>query len=78
MKYAVLIDVDGDWMYVPENSKCFKNHPDPKLFLTIEEAEEEQGKWNTGIVVEYISQVIKPMTQDERQRAKVRAYKNGK
>ena len=44
MKYAVLIDVDGDWMYVPENPKCFKNHPDPKLFLTIEEAEEEQGK----------------------------------
>ena len=27
IQYAVMIDVDGDWMYVPENTHGFLNHP---------------------------------------------------
>jgi len=78
MKYVVMIDIDGEWMYVPENAKMFYNHPEPKVFDTIEEAQEEQAKWNTGIVVDYGSSFdkIRHMTDEERQRAIVRAEIN--
>ena len=51
--YAVMIDLDGEWMYLPEDPKCFKNYPEPRLFYTITDAEYEASKWNTGIVVQY-------------------------
>ena len=53
VKLAVMIDVDGEWMYVPENPKAFKNHPEPKLFDSREAAQAECNKWNTGRVVEW-------------------------
>lgn len=65
-KYALMIDVDGDWMYVPENPTQFYNFPEPRLFDTIEEARIEQDNWNTAVVCEYPQQVIRPMTDAER------------
>ena len=53
MKLAVTIDVDGDIMYVPENTHGFVNFPKPKLFDNMEDAEEERAKWNTGVIVNY-------------------------
>ena len=78
MKLAVMIDVDGEWMYVPDNPKVFKNHPEPRLFNNIKDAEAEREKWNTGIVVDYEGSLdkIRHMTDEERQRALVRARMN--
>lgn len=78
MKLAVMIDVDGEWMYVPENPKVFKNHPEPKLFDTRDDAQVECDKWNTGIIVDYETSLdrIRHMTDEERQRALVRARMN--
>ena len=78
MKLAVMIDVDGEWMYVPENAKVFKNHPEPKLFDNIEAAQAECDKWNTGIIVDYETSLdrIRHMTDEERQRAIVRSRIN--
>jgi len=79
MKLAVMIDVDGEWMYVPENAKVFFNHPEPKLFDTREAAQVECDKWNTGIIVDYETSLdrIRHMTDEERQRAIVRSRANG-
>jgi len=78
MKYAVMIDIDGDFQYVPEDTRSFKNYSDPKLFDTIEEAKVEQSKWNTGIVVDYITRdVIRTMTDEERKASLIRSLKNG-
>lgn len=65
-KYALMIDVDGDWMYVPENPTQFHNFPEPRLFDTLEEARAEQSNWNTAVVVDYQTKQIKPMTDKER------------
>jgi hypothetical protein len=65
-KYALMIDVDGDWMYVPENPTQFHNFPEPRLFDTLEEARAEQANWNTAVVVDYQTKQIKPMTDKER------------
>ena len=51
MKLAIVIDVDGDIMYVPEG-KVFPNFPSPKVFDNMADAEEERDKWNTGIIVD--------------------------
>jgi len=61
-----MIDVDGDWMYVPENPTQFHNFPEPRLFDTLEEARAEQANWNTAVVVDYETKQIKPMTDKER------------
>jgi len=77
MKYAVMIDVDGDMMYVPNSFPVKTIHDDPKLFNTIEDAEQECNNWNTGTVVQYVtSKDIRPMDDSERNRAKVRRMKN--
>ena len=80
MKLAVTIDVDGDIMYVPENTHGFFNYPKPKLFDNMEDAEEERAKWNTGVIVNYETgrcvQQIRSFTDEERQRAKVREEMN--
>ena len=53
MKSAVMINVDGDSMYVPENTHGFFNFPEPKLFDDRQDAELECKKWNTGVIIEY-------------------------
>ncbi len=81
MKYAVLINVDGDMIYVPEDTKVSSNNPKPKLFDTYEDAVAEQKNWNTGIIVEYTDDrqyknSIREMTDDERLRAMHRSKMN--
>lgn len=75
-QYAVMIDVDGDWMYVPENTLGFNAQSKPRLFRKKEWAEEEASQWNTGVVVDYDTKHILPFTQEERERAKERAKAN--
>ena len=80
MRLAVVIDVDGDIMYVPEG-KVFPNFPEPKVFDNIEDAQVEREKWNTGIIVDLDDNnrtvpVIRSFDDDERQRAKERARVN--
>tara|TARA_R100000234_G_C4923246_1_gene145125 strand:- start:133 stop:402 length:270 start_codon:yes stop_codon:yes gene_type:complete len=82
MRLAVVIDVDGDIMYVPENTHGFVNYPKPKLFDNMKDAQEECNKWNTGVIVDFdtnrsVDKVssyndIRPFSFDERQRAKER------
>ena len=76
MRLAIVIDVDGDIMYVPEG-KVFPNFPEPKVFDNIEDAQVEREKWNTGIIVDLDNNnktvpVIRSFDDDERQRAKER------
>ena len=80
MRLAVVIDVDGDIMYVPEG-KVFPNYPAPKVFDSIADAEEERDKWNTGVIVDLDDNnrtvpVIRAFNDDERARAKERARIN--
>jgi hypothetical protein len=75
-QYAVMIDVDGDWMYVPANANMFYNHPAPKIFHNKRDAEEEASRWNTGVVVDYKTKAILPFTEEERKRAMERAKAN--
>ena len=80
MRLAIVIDVDGDIMYVPEG-KVFPNFPEPKVFDNIEDAQVEREKWNTGIIVDLDDNnrtvpVIRSFDDDERQRAKERARVN--
>ena len=82
MRLAIVIDVDGDIMYVPEDSSAFKNYPKPRLFDNLKDAQEECAKWNTGVIVDYntnrtVDEVnsysdIRPFDSDERNRAKER------
>ena len=80
MKLAVVIDVDGDIMYVPEG-KVFPNFPEPKVFDNIADAEAERDKWNTGIIVDLDNNnktvpVIRSFDDEERRRAKEREEMN--
>jgi hypothetical protein len=80
MKLAVVIDVDGDIMYVPENTQAFMNFPKPKLFDNLMDAEEECAKWNTGVIVDYETgesvPVIRSFDNEERERARKRKEAN--
>ena len=80
MRLAVVIDVDGDIMYVPEG-KVFPNFPEPKVFDNIADAEAERDKWNTGIIVDLDNNnktvpVIRSFDDEERRRAKEREEMN--
>lgn len=79
MQLAVVIDVDGDIMYVPEGA-VFENFPKPKLFDNLRDAQEECDKWNTGVIVDYETgksvPTIRSFDDSEKQRAKERARKN--
>ena len=80
MRLAIVIDVDGDIMYVPEGA-VFENYPKPKLFYNLKDAQEECAKWNTGIIVDFDNNnktvpIIRSFDDDERQRAKERAKAN--
>ena len=80
MKLAVTIDVDGDIMYVPENTHGFPNFPKPKLFDNMQDAEEERDKWNTGVIVNYETGKcvgkIRSFDDAEKARARVREEMN--
>ena len=75
-QYAVMIDVDGDWMYVPENTFGFTADSKVRVFTDKAKAEEEAAQWNTGVVVDYDTKQIQPFTQEERERAIERAKAN--
>ena len=79
MQLAVVIDVDGDIMYVPEGA-VFENFPKPKLFDNLRDAQEECDKWNTGVIVDYETgksvPTIRSFDDSEKQRAKERARRN--
>ena len=80
MRLAIVIDVDGDIMYVPEGA-VFENYPKPKLFDNLKDAQEECAKWNTGIIVDFDNNnktvpIIRSFDKDERARAKERARIN--
>jgi len=80
MRLAIVIDVDGDIMYVPEGA-AFENFPKPKLFDNLKDAQEECAKWNTGIIVDFDNNnktvpIIRSFDDDERQRAKEKAKAN--
>ena len=80
MRLAVVIDVDGDMMYVPEG-KVFPNKPEIKVFDSIAHAEQERDKWNTGIIVDLDNNnetvpVIRSFDDEERRRAKEREEMN--
>ena len=76
MRLAVVIDVDGDIMYVPEGA-VFENYPKPKLFYNLKDAEEERCKWNTGVIVDYDNNnktvpIVRSFDDEERKRAEER------
>ena len=73
MRLAVVIDVDGDIMYVPEG-KVFPNFPSPKVFDNMADAEEERDKWNTGIIVDLDNNnktvpIVRSFDEEERRRS---------
>tara|TARA_B100000902_G_scaffold175349_1_gene169083 strand:+ start:1879 stop:2136 length:258 start_codon:yes stop_codon:yes gene_type:complete len=81
MRLAIVIDLDGDIMYAPEDSRVFENYPKPKLFDNLKDAQEECDKWNTGVIVDFDNNnktipIVRAFDDDERQRAKERAKAN--
>tara|TARA_Y100000289_G_scaffold63927_1_gene75060 strand:+ start:55 stop:318 length:264 start_codon:yes stop_codon:yes gene_type:complete len=86
MRLAIVIDIDGDIMYVPEDSSVFANYPKPRLFDNLKDAEAECAKWNTGVIVDFdtnrsVDEVssyndIRPFSFDERNRARERSKIN--
>jgi len=72
MRLAIVIDVDGDIMYVPEGA-VFENYPKPILFYNLKDAQEECAKWNTGIIVDFDTNktvpIVRSFDDEERRRA---------
>ena len=79
MRLAIVIDVDGDIMYVPEGA-VFENYPKPKLFDNLKDAQEECAKWNTGIIVDFDTNktvpIVRSFDEEERRRAMEREEMN--
>ena len=70
-----MIDVDGDWMYVPDNTIGFNAQSKPACSAR-KNGQGEASQWNTGVVVDYDTKHILPFTQEERERAAERAKAN--
>ena len=72
MRLAIVIDVDGDIMYVPEGA-VFENYPKPRLFDNLKDAQEECAKWNTGIIVDFDTNktvpIVRSLDDEERRRS---------
>ena len=72
MRLAIVIDVDGDIMYVPEGA-VFENYPKPKLFDNLKDAQEECAKWNTGVIVDFDTNktvpIVRSFDDEERRRS---------
>ena len=79
MRLAIVIDVDGDIMYVPEGA-VFENYPKPKLFNNLKDAQEECAKWNTGIIVDFDTNktvpIVRSFDDEERRRSMERDEMN--
>ena len=79
MRLAIVIDVDGDIMYVPEGA-VFENYPKPKLFDNLKDAQEECAKWNTGIIVDFDTNktvpIVRSFDDEERRRSMEREEMN--
>ena len=79
MRLAIVIDVDGDIMYVPEGA-VFENYPKPKLFNNLKDAQEECAKWNTGIIVDFDTNktvpIVRSFDDEERRRSMEREEMN--
>ena len=73
MRLAIVIDLDGDIMYAPEDSRVFENYPKPKLFDNLKDAQEECAKWNTGIIVDFDTNktvpIVRSFDDEERRRS---------
>jgi hypothetical protein len=74
MRLAIVIDLDGDIMYAPEDSRVFENYPKPKLFDNLKDAQEECAKWNTGIIVDFDNNnktvpIVRSFDEEERRRS---------
>ena len=73
MRLAVVIDLDGDIMYAPEDSRVFENYPKPKLFDNLKDAQEECAKWNTGVIVDFDTNktvpIVRSFDDEERRRS---------
>ena len=83
MKYYVQIQKDTGEFFYATGKTMFTIHDAPLLFNTKEEAQLEANRWNTGTVQEWhidrkkgISKEIRPMTKEERERAKEREEAN--
>jgi hypothetical protein len=81
MRLAIVIDLDGDIMYAPEDSRVFENYPKPKLFANLKDAQEECAKWNTGIIVDYDNNnktvpIVRSFDDEERRRSMEREEMN--
>ena len=80
MRLAIVIDLDGDIMYAPEDSRVFENYPKPKLFDNLKDAQEECAKWNTGIIVDFDTNktvpIVRSFDEEERRRAMEREEMN--
>ena len=70
--WAVMFEIDKGELVYDTGKNPFTNKDEPLVFKTKEEAQVQASKWNTGIVVGYIS----PMTDDERSRSKEREVIN--
>ena len=79
MRLAIVIDVDGDIMYVPEGA-VFENYPKPRLFNNLKDAQEECAKWNTGIIVDFDTNktvpIVRSFDDEERRRSMEREEMN--
>lgn len=79
MRLAIVIDVDGDIMYVPEGA-VFENYPKPKLFDNLKDAQEECAKWNTGVIVDFDTNktvpIVRSFDDEERRRSMEREEMN--
>ena len=79
MRLAIVIDVDGVIMHVPEGA-VFENYPKPKLFDNLKDAQEECAKWNTGIIVDFDTNktvpIVRSFDDEERRRSMEREEMN--
>ena len=83
MKYYVEIEVDTNEFFYATGEGMFTINTPPLIFDTKEEAQQEADRWNTGTVKEWhidrkmnISKEIRPMTKEERERAKEKEEAN--
>ena len=53
MGYLVIFEIDKGEIAYSTGKSSFTKNDHPKVFDTLEEAEEEAKKWNTGRVVQH-------------------------
>jgi len=66
MPYVVEIELDDGQYTLIRKQNPWTYDEDVWMFDSLDEAEKEAARWNTGKVLSY----IRPMTEQERQRAK--------